>query len=55
MKRHERERQGRLLALLVAVAVGVIVLSALSTAAIVGWIPAAYTSAPFAAGGPPSM
>ena len=40
------ERRGLLLPLLLLVAVGVIVLSAVSIVAIVGWLPAAHSVAP---------
>ena len=40
------ERRGLLLPRLLLAAVGVIVLSAVSTAAIVGWLPAAHSVAP---------
>lgn len=43
MKLLDFERQGLLFPLLVVAAIGVIILSAVSTAAIVGWIPAAHS------------
>ena len=46
MKFPQAERQRALFPLLLLAAVGVIVLSAVSTAAIVGWLPAAYSAAP---------
>jgi len=45
MKFPQSERQGALFPLLLLAAVGVIVLSAVSTAAIVGWLPAAHSVA----------
>ena len=49
----QTERRGVLFPLLLLAAVGVIVLSALSTAAIVGWLPAAHSVAPVLDHDPP--
>lgn len=47
MKLLDLERQGVLFPLLVVAAIGVIVLSAVSTAAIVGWLPSAHSDATY--------
>ena len=47
MKLEDSERQGALYALLLLAAIGVIALAAVSTAAIVGWLPVAHSISPF--------
>jgi outer membrane lipoprotein SlyB len=47
MKLQDSERQGVLYALLLLAAIGVIALAAVSTAAIVGWLPVAHSISPF--------